>query len=61
MVKERTFLGEKVEYVLEAEGQRMWATAYAAAAAGLYASGKTIGVRLEPAHLMILPEEVQLP
>ena len=61
MVKERTFLGEKVEYVLEAEGQRMWATAYAAAAAGLYASGQTIGVRLEPAHLMILPEEGQSP
>ena len=61
MVKERTFLGEKVEYVLEAEGQPLGATAFASAVSGLFSPTETIGVRLQPAHLMILPEEGEIP
>jgi ABC-type Fe3+/spermidine/putrescine transport system ATPase subunit len=56
-VKERTFLGEKVEYVLEAGGERLAATAFASAVSGLFAPTETIGIRLQPAHLMMLPEE----
>ena len=61
VVKERTFLGEKVEYVLEVEGQLLGATAYASAVSNLFAPMETIGVRLQPAHLMILPEEGEMP
>jgi iron(III) transport system ATP-binding protein len=56
-VRDRTFLGEKVEYVLETEGQHLGATAFASAASGTYTPGETVGVRLHPSHLMILPEE----
>jgi ABC-type Fe3+/spermidine/putrescine transport system ATPase subunit len=61
LVKDRTFLGEKVEYFLEAGGEPLGATAYASAATGIFAPGETIGIRLEPAHLMVLPEEEDLP
>jgi ABC-type Fe3+/spermidine/putrescine transport system ATPase subunit len=57
VVKERTFLGEKVEYVMEVEGQRLGATAYASSPAGMFMPGETVGVRLRPDHLMLLPEE----
>jgi iron(III) transport system ATP-binding protein len=60
-VTDRTFLGEKVEYVLEAQGHSLAATAYASAAAVLHAPGGLIGVRLPPDHLMLLPEEEASP
>jgi len=61
VVRERTFLGEKVEYVLEVEGHPLGATAYASAVSSLFAPMETIGVRLQPDHLMILPEEGEVP
>ena len=60
-IKERTFLGEKVEYVLEIEGQRLGATAYATSPAGMFAPQETVGVCFQPDHLMILPEEEGVP
>jgi iron(III) transport system ATP-binding protein len=60
-VTARTFLGEKVEYVLEAGGAPLGATAYASAATTLHPPGATVGVRLPAEHLMLLPEEKDLP
>ncbi|MFZ7127888.1 MAG: ABC transporter ATP-binding protein [Desulfobacterales bacterium] len=57
-VKERTFLGEKVEYVLEVEGHRLGATAFASESSGIHSPGRTVGVCLGSAGLMLLPEEV---
>jgi ABC-type Fe3+/spermidine/putrescine transport system ATPase subunit len=61
VVQERTFLGEKVEYVLEADGERLGATAFAAEVSALHAPGAAVGVHLQPDHLMILPEEEPTP
>ncbi len=60
-IRERTFLGEKVEYVMEVEGQRLGATAYASSLAGMFAPRETVGVQFQPDHLMILPEEEEMP
>ena len=56
-ISDRTFLGEKVDYRLEAEGCSLWATAHPPASGDTFATSQTVGVRLNENHLMLLPEE----
>jgi iron(III) transport system ATP-binding protein len=56
-VVERSFLGEKVEYALEAEGCGFLASAPATQRRDDLVPGRTVGVRLDADHLMLLPEE----
>jgi iron(III) transport system ATP-binding protein len=56
-ISDRTFLGEKVEYRLEAEGCSLWAAAHPPATGDTLAISRTVGVRLNEHHLMLLPEE----
>ena len=55
-IVERSFLGEKVEYTLETAGCSFLAAAHAPAGQDGFAPGRTVGVRLDPEQLMVLPE-----
>ncbi|MCE5263362.1 MAG: ABC transporter ATP-binding protein [Deltaproteobacteria bacterium] len=57
VVVERTFLGEKADYLLEMDGGRISATAYDPLRHGTFAVGETIGVGIEPSVIHILREE----
>jgi len=57
VVTERTFLGEKVEYGLEAEGVRLTAVAYAPAGATVLAPRQRVGARLAEGGVRLLKEE----
>jgi iron(III) transport system ATP-binding protein len=57
-IVERTFLGEKVEYGLEAGGCRLGATAQTSAQQETFAVQQLVGVRLSADHLLLLEEEV---
>ncbi len=56
-IVERTFLGEKIEYAIEAGGAILSVSAPATSAPDLFALQQTVGVHLEPDHLMLLPGE----
>jgi iron(III) transport system ATP-binding protein len=56
-IVERSFLGEKVEYTLEAAGCSFLAAAHASAAQDTFAPGLAVGVQIEAEQLMLLPEE----
>jgi len=56
-IVERTFLGEKVEYGLEAGGCSLWATAQTSAQQETFAVQQNVGVRLSAEHLLLLEEE----
>jgi iron(III) transport system ATP-binding protein len=56
-IVERTFLGEKVEYGLEADGCRLWATAQTSAQQETFAVQQKVGMRLSAEHLLLLEEE----
>ena len=56
-IVERTFLGEKVEYGLEAGGCSLWATAQTSAQQEPFAVQQNVGVRLSADHLLLLEEE----
>jgi len=57
-IVERTFLGEKAEYELEAGGCSLWATAPTSAQQETFAVQQVVGVRLSAEHLLLLEEEV---
>jgi len=59
VVVERTFLGEKADYLLEMDGGRLSATAYDPLRRGTFAVGETVGVGIEPAVIHILREETK--
>ncbi len=56
MVAARTFLGEKVEYVLQCAGATLQAVRYDAGPATAFAAGATVGVRIADGALAVLPE-----
>jgi ABC-type Fe3+/spermidine/putrescine transport system ATPase subunit len=56
VVTERTFLGEKADYLLEMEGGRLSATAYDPLRHGTFAVGEKVGVGIEPGVIHILKE-----
>ena len=56
-VAERTFLGEKVEYGLDARGCRLWASLPTSAAQETFSVQQEVGVRLSAEHLLLLEEE----
>jgi iron(III) transport system ATP-binding protein len=57
-IAERTFLGEKVEYFLEASGCSLWASAPTSASQQTFGPQETVGVRLSADHLLLLEEEM---
>ena len=56
VVVERTFLGEKADYLLEMDGGRLSATAYDPLRHGTFAVGETVGVGIESGVIHILKE-----
>ena len=56
IVVERTFLGEKADYLLEMDGGRLSATAYDPLRHGTFAVGEEVGVGIEPGVIRILKE-----
>jgi iron(III) transport system ATP-binding protein len=54
VVRERTFLGEKVDYVLEVDGHELSATSYDPLRHGTFSVNQKVGVRLDPRLLKIL-------
>jgi iron(III) transport system ATP-binding protein len=54
VVTERTFLGEKADYLLEMEGGRLFATAYDPLRHGTFAVGETVGVGIDSGVIHIL-------
>jgi ABC-type Fe3+/spermidine/putrescine transport system ATPase subunit len=56
VVAERTFLGEKADYLLEMEGGRLSATAYDPLRHGTFAVGEKVGVGIDPGIIHILKE-----
>jgi iron(III) transport system ATP-binding protein len=57
VVMEKTFLGEKVDYVLEVNGHRLNATSYDPFQHGTFSLHQEIGIRLNPDSIAILKEE----
>ena len=57
VVRERTFLGEKVDYLLEVDGYELSATSYDPLRHGTFSVGEKMGIRLDPRLLKILPGE----
>lgn len=57
VVMEKTFLGEKVDYVLEVNGHRLNATSYDPFQHGTFSLHQEIGVRFNPDSIAILKEE----
>jgi ABC-type Fe3+/spermidine/putrescine transport system ATPase subunit len=57
VVRERTFLGEKVDYLLEVDGHELNATSYDPLRHGTFSVGQKVGVRLDPRLLKILQGE----
>jgi len=57
IVRERTFLGEKVDYVLEVAGHELSVTSYDPLRHGTFPIGQKVGVRLDPRLLKILQGE----
>ena len=57
VVRERTFLGEKVDYLLEVDGHELNATSYDPLRHGTFSVSQKVGVRLDPRLLKILEGE----
>jgi iron(III) transport system ATP-binding protein len=57
VIVEKTFLGEKVDYVLDIDGQRLNATSYDPFQHGTFSLAQEIGVRFNPDSIAILKEE----
>jgi len=57
VVMEKTFLGEKVDYVLEVHGHHLNATSYDPFQHGTFPLHQEIGVRFNPNSIAILKEE----
>jgi len=53
-VAEKTFLGEKVEYLLDLDGHRLSATSYDPLRHGTYALHQQVGIRFNPDTVNIL-------
>ncbi len=56
-IVERTFLGEKVEYGVEASGVTLSVSALTTSTTDLFDLQQTVGVQLDTDHLMLLPGE----
>ena len=56
LVAERTFLGEKADYLLDMGNCRLFATAYDPLRHGTFAVGEKIGVGIEPGVIHILKQ-----
>jgi ABC-type Fe3+/spermidine/putrescine transport system ATPase subunit len=56
VVAERTFLGEKADYLLQMDGGRLSATAYDPLRHGTFAVGETVGIGIESGVIHILKE-----
>jgi len=59
VVTERTFLGEKADYLLTMGDDRLSATAYDPLRHGTFAVGEKVGVGIEPGVIHILKERGQ--
>ncbi len=57
VVAERTFLGEKADYLLDIDGNRLAATAYDPLHHGTFAVGETVGIGIQSDAIHILKEE----
>jgi iron(III) transport system ATP-binding protein len=56
VVAERTFLGEKADYLLQMDGGRLSATAYDPLRHGTFTVGETVGIGIESGVIHILKE-----
>jgi len=56
-IVEKTFLGEKVDYLLELDGCRLSATSYDPLRHGTYPLHREVGIRLNPKAISILKKE----
>lgn len=61
IVRERTFLGEKADYVVEVAGHELSATSYDPLRHGTFSVGQKVGVGLDPRLLKILQGEGSIP
>lgn len=59
VVAERTFLGEKADYLLDMESGRLSVTAYDPLRHGTFAVGETVGIDIESGVIHILKERGQ--
>ncbi len=57
IIRERTFLGEKVDYVLEVDGLQLSATAYDPLRHGTFSLHEEVGVFFDSQTIKILREE----
>ena len=57
VVRTRTFLGEKVEYVVEVQGTSLQAVTYDPARRGLFPAGARVQVTCDPTFVRSLPAE----
>jgi ABC-type Fe3+/spermidine/putrescine transport system ATPase subunit len=55
-VVERSFLGEKVDYLLELDGHSIYATSYDPLRHGTFSLHQEVGVRFNPNAINILKE-----
>ena len=57
IIRERTFLGEKVDYLLEVDGHQLSATSYDPLRHGTFSLNEEVGVLLDSQTIKILQEE----
>ena len=57
IIRERTFLGEKVDYLLEVDGHQLSATSYDPLRHGTFSLHEEVGLLLDPQTIKILWEE----
>ncbi len=58
-VKSRTFLGEKIEYLLRCGGETLQVVRYDAGPGDIMAEGATVTLRFAPGAVTVLPEDAQ--
>jgi ABC-type Fe3+/spermidine/putrescine transport system ATPase subunit len=56
-VLEQTFLGEKVDYLLDVQGHQMSATSYDPHRHGTFSPGQEVGVGFNESAIKVFPEE----
>lgn len=57
LVVERSFLGEKVDYLLEFNGYPLYASSYDPLRHGTFSLHQEVGIRFNPNAITILKEE----
>ncbi len=57
VVRSRTFLGEKVEYVVDVQGTALQAVTYDPARRGLFPAGARVQVACDPSFVRSLPDD----